>query len=460
MATADGDIISLEALIREAGGPVQLLRSSNLGPYIFPGIPPEFSNWRDEGRAWKDSVALLEQSYHMFELHVRGPQAGEFLAAFSVNNYERFPVLKGKQIVLAAPDGHFLADAIVFREAEDFFRIVGAPFASDWLLFQSLSTELDVSVEINPNWTVLEAPRDVFRLQLQGPNALPLVEEVSNGTLPEIKFFGIGEFQIAGQTVRALRHGMAGTPGFEIYGPWESQDAVRAAIEAAGSKYGLRKAGSFAYPLSAQESGWMAMPLPAIYAGDATRAYREWLNQFYLESIGSLGGSLVSDRIEDYYVDPIEVGYGGLVDWDRDFLGKEGLREKAAHQRRTKVTLEWHDDDVASVGQSAVLGSGDRGKYINYPLPMYATWQSDVIRTTNGEPVGVSQWCSYSPNARHIISLALVDIKHAQPGTELVLDWGEPDSQRATVEAHTVKPIRVRVAPSPYFEKVIKTRTQ
>ena len=456
MSTTTTDLKSLDDLIRDAGGPVPLLRGSNLGPYIFPGIPPEFTNFRDEGRSWKESVALLEQSYHMFELHVRGPQAIEFLAAFSVNNYDRFPTLKGKQIVLAAPDGNFLADAIIFRESDDFFRIVGAPFASDWLLFQSQQTSYDVTVEINPSWTVHEAPRDVFRIQLQGPNALPLMQEVSNGTLPDIKFFGIGEFQIAGQTVRALRHGMAGTPGFELYGPWDSQDAVRAAIEEVGVKYDLRKVGANAYPLSAQESGWMAMPLPAIYEGDELRPYREWLNQYYLESIGSLGGSLISDSIRDYYVDPIEVGYGGLVDWDHDFVGKEGLREKAANQRRKKVTLEWHDDDVAAVATASLFGDTP-SRYVGFPLPMYSTWQADAVRL-GGKDVGVSQWCSYSPNARHVLSLALVDIEHAEPGTELELEWGEPNSQRATVEEHTVKPIRVRVATSPYFEKVIKTR--
>ena len=47
----------------DAGGPVSLLRRSALGPYIFPVIPAEFTNWRDEVRAWKDSCALLEQSY-------------------------------------------------------------------------------------------------------------------------------------------------------------------------------------------------------------------------------------------------------------------------------------------------------------------------------------------------------------------------------------------------------------
>ena len=102
----------------------------------------------------------------------------------------------------------------------------------------------------------------------------------------------------------------------------------------------------------------MPMPLPAIYADPALLPYREWLNNYFLETIGSLGGSLLSDRIEDYYVDPIEVGYGGLVDWNRDFLGRDALRERADNQRRTKVTLEWNDDDVADIIKDSLVSVG------------------------------------------------------------------------------------------------------
>jgi hypothetical protein len=38
---------------------------------LFPGIPSEFTNWRDETRAWQSSCGLLEQSYHMMEISLR-----------------------------------------------------------------------------------------------------------------------------------------------------------------------------------------------------------------------------------------------------------------------------------------------------------------------------------------------------------------------------------------------------
>ena len=62
-------------------------------------------------------------------------------------------------------------------------------------------------------------------------------------------------FNVAGRSVRALRHGMVGQPGWELFGPWEDGDAVRDAIVQAGQEYGIRQVGSRAYPTTCLESG-------------------------------------------------------------------------------------------------------------------------------------------------------------------------------------------------------------
>ena len=41
---------SLEALLEKVGNPVELARNSQIGPYVYPKVPAEFSNWRDEQR--------------------------------------------------------------------------------------------------------------------------------------------------------------------------------------------------------------------------------------------------------------------------------------------------------------------------------------------------------------------------------------------------------------------------
>ncbi|KQP70696.1 aminomethyltransferase [Microbacterium sp. Leaf288] len=439
-------------MIEAAGGAVNLLRQAPLGKFDPPGYPKEYSSWRDEQRAWLNTVALLELSYHMPELHLRGSEVIPFLEEIVVNKLDPFPVLRAKQLVVAGPDGNLIADAIIFHEEEDFYRICGD---TDWIYFNVLKSTKDVTATVNPNWYGPQIPRDVFRVQLQGPLAHDLMAELVEGELPSVKFFHIAELSIAGKKVRALRHGMAGSPGFEIYGPWEDQEIVRAAIEQVGQRFGLRKVGALAYGTSSQESSWMPVPLPAVYTHPDLQEYREWLGPYSLAALGSLAGSMTSTDIEDYYIDPIEAGYGGFIDWNREFVGRDALRERFENQRRRKVTLEWNDEDVVSAIAAGFFGE-QKGQTLSLPVPHYAFYPSDVVQGPDGSQVGISQWSSFSDNARRVISTAVIDITHAEVGTELVLLWGNPDVQTAHSDAQEVRRIRVTVAPAPYFTKNIR----
>lgn len=447
---------SLEQLIQKAGSPVKLLRSSPLGPYIFPAIPAEFTNWRDEQRAWKEGVSLLEQSYHMTEVHLRGRQARAFLASLCVNKFDPFPAMRAKQLVMASHDGYYLADAILFHEEDEYFRIVGGPMAGDWAQFNFEQGGYDIELTVDESYASRSGPRDVFRFQLQGPNALPLLREITDGVLPDIGFFHIGEISIAGRPVRALRHGMAGEPGFEIYGRWDDQGHVRASVERAGEKYGLRKGGALAYATPGIESGWMPVPLPAIYHSAEMKPYREWLDTSNMETIGSLGGSFYSDDITDYYVNPFEIGYGRIIDFNHEFIGRDALAKLANANNRKKVTLKWNEDDVVAINRAALFPGQTRAKYIETPSPIYSTFQADSVMKGD-KLVGISQWSCYTTNTQAYISLATIDAEHCEIGTELTLLWGEQNPTRPAVEKHEIRPIRVTVAPVPYFEKVIKS---
>jgi glycine cleavage system aminomethyltransferase T len=448
-------MINLQEKIDAAGGVLNMLRASAQGHMIFPGIPAEFTNWRDEQRAWHESAVLFEQSYHMTELHLRGADAVKFVSGLATNDLSDLHPMRAKQLIMVDRGGHLISDAILFREADDFLRVVGPPTASNWLQHNAETCGLRIEATRDENMIVPRPRRDVFRFQLQGPNVLPLLREAIDGTLPDIRFFHIGEFQIAGQTVRALRHGMAGRPGFEIYGPWDAQQAVRDRVEEIGARYDLRKAGAVTYPTAAQESGWMPRPFSAIYDGDAMKGFREWLPAASFEGGASLGGSFRSDNIADYLVGPDELGYGPMVHFGHDFLGREALLASKGERRRTKVTLEWNGDDVFAVLRRSLQRDCPRTKFIALPIPMYATFHYDEVRA-DGRMIGVSQWSSYSSNAGALLSTALIETDDARMGREVTLIWGEPSSRRHNVEAHEAVPIRARIAPVPYFEKSIK----
>ena len=126
--------------------------------------------------------------------------------------------------------------------------------------------------------------------------------------------------------------GMAGAPGLELWGPYEERELIRDTILEAGAEFGLVPVGSRAYASNTLESGWIPSPLPAVYTGEKMKKYREWLPAAGYEATGSIGGSFVSDNIEDYYLTPYELGYGPFVKFDHDFIGREALEKMVAQE--------------------------------------------------------------------------------------------------------------------------------
>jgi len=445
---------SLEDVLRKAGNPVTMLRNSQIGAYVYPVVPPEFSNWRDEQRAWRESAVLFDQSHHMAELMVHGPDAERMLAGLAINSFANFAVNKAKHFVPCSHDGHVIGDVIIFRLAEDRFNLVGRVPTVNWVEFHAETGDYKVTIERDDRSPSRPGGKPVtrrhYRYQIQGPNAPQILEKLNGGPVPDIKFFNIGEIKVAGRTVPALRHGMAGVPGLEIWGPYEQGDEVRDAILAAGKDFGLHQVGSRAYATNTLESGWIPSPLPAVYTGEKMKPYREWLPASGYEATGSIGGSFVSDDIEDYYLTPYELGYGIYVKFDHDFIGRAALEKMAGEPHRKKVTLEWNAEDVGQVWQSMLEPGGDNYKVIDLPLSNYASSSYDAVKK-GGKTVGFSMFAGYSYNERVMLSLGVVDAD-LEVGDQLTLVWGEEGggTKKTTVEAHKQTEIRVRVAPVPY----------
>ncbi|GAB2965868.1 aminomethyltransferase family protein [Amycolatopsis acidiphila] len=440
---------SLEAALRRAGSPVGLLRDSPVRPHTFP-VAPEFTNWRSEQRAWRTSCALLDQSHHMTDLYLRGPDALKLLTAFGVNSFANFTPGKAKQYVAVNEDGYLIGDAILFHLEDGLFDLVGHPTVANWLQYHAETGDYDVTVERDENSSDRHSgPPKVYRYELQGPTARPLVEKLTGAPLPEVRFFATTEFTVAGHRVRALRHGMAGQPGFELFGPWAEGEEVLSAILAAGEEFGLVRAGAKAYSTANLESGWIPAVVPAVF-GPELRSYREWLGA---DALGSLGGSMDSADIADYYVTPYDVGYGRTVKFDHDFLGRAALERIAAHPRRAKVTLVWHPDDVAAAVRS-LCEPGVPAKFIDLPKARYALYQADKV-LRGDDLVGMSTDVGYLANEQDFVSLATVELAASEPGTEVSVLWGEqPNSAKPGVEPHRQIAVRATVAPAPYVREV------
>jgi vanillate/3-O-methylgallate O-demethylase len=444
---------SLEEALQTAGNPVDLLRNSQIGPYAFPVVRSEFTNWRDEQRAWRETCALFDQSHHMTDLYIEGPDALKLLSDLAVNSFTTFKVDQAKQFVACNHNGYVIGDAILFYLAENKFNLVGRPPAHNWVQYNLETGGYKASVERDERSAVNQGRRKAFRYQIQGPHAGRVMEKVTGKAAPEIRFFNMGVFTIARRNIRALRHGMVGQPGWELFGPWEYGDEVRDAIMEAGQEYGIRQVGARAYPTTCLESGWIPSPLPAIYVGDEMKGYRQWLSTKSYEAMASLGGSFYSGNIADYYLTPYDLGYGPFVKFDHDFIGREALEKMAGNPKRKKVTLVWNGDDIARVFGSLFHAGRDIAKYIDLPLANYSTLPYDKV-LKGGKTVGISTYTGYTYNERAMISLGVIDIEHSDLGAEVTLVWGEEGrgSSKPTVERHVQAEIRATVASVPYAE--------
>jgi glycine cleavage system aminomethyltransferase T len=441
---------NLEELLGTVESPVELLRNAQVGPNVYPGVPAEFTNWRDEQRAWQQTCVLYNQSFHMAELMVEGPDALALLTSLGVNSFATFEPGKAKQFVPCTPDGYVIGDVILFALAADRYNLVGRAPVLNWVSYHAETAGHDVEVQFDQRTALrTDGLRRHYRFQVQGPNAMAVLEKALGHAPEELKFFNMRTEQIAGVNVTALRHGMAGQPGWELFGPWEDYEAVHEALVSAGQDLGLTLVGGRAYGSNAIESGWIPSPLPAVYTGEGLKAYREWLPAAGYEGSASLGGSFVSRNIEDYYLTPWDLGYGHLVKFDHDFVGREALERMADGEHRTKVTLVLNDEDVTRT-IAMMFQDTDRAKFIEWPNAVYAMHQYDNV-TVDGETVGVSTWVCYSANEGKLLTLAILDAEHAEPGTEVTLVWGEEGGGTAkpTVEPHVQTEIRAVVAPVP-----------
>ena len=434
---------NLEELLQSVTNPVDLLRNQQTGPNVYPGVPAEYTNWRDEQQAWQKTCVLFNQSYHMADLAVDGPDAFKLLV-LSVD--QQLQGLRSRtrpsSSCRCTPDGYVIGDVILFYLAENKFNLVGRAPALELgrVPRRRPATTTSRSSATSARRCAPTARRKSYRFQVQGPNAMKVIAKAIGKTPPELKFFNMTHADIAGKNVSALRHGMAGQPGCELFGPWDDGEAVHEALVEAGEEFGLRLVGGRAYSSNTLESGWIPSPLPAIYTGDESmKAYpRSGCRPTATKPARSIGGSFVPDNIEDYYLTPWDIGYGHFVKFDHDFIGREALEKMAnepappeghagARQRGR------HAGDRLACSRRATAPSSSTSRRAVYSMHPF---DQVTVRRQDGRRLDLDRLQLERGQDADAWRCSTPD--YAEPGKEVTFVWGEPNggTTKPTVEPH------------------------
>lgn len=427
-----------------AAAPFRAFTGMTPVPYFSVMGPSEWSGWMDEQISWHDNVYVGDWSF-VPQLRVKGPDALRLFTDLSVNDFVNFPIGKAKHVIQCNDDGKVISEGILLKHAEDDYEYeVGTP---QWTLWHAHKGNYDV--EITFPFT--------HKFQIAGPNAMKVLEKLTEASLRDVKFMGTRAGQIGELDVTFLRQNMAGEVGFEVHGPIQNYPVVLQAILEAGAEFGMRRLGTRNFMINHLEACYPTGSMHFINAlhDDDLVEYRKFMDEnlppeweitplagpLRYNFSTSFMGSWDGDRIEDLYRSPIEMGWGRNIAFDHDFPGRAALEAEAANPRRTVVTLEFNDEDMRRIHDS-LFGDGPVYRQHDLPEHQYVSNWVDWILDADGNKIGHATHPGYSRWFRRVLALSFIDVKYSEPGTEVKVLWGFPGEPQTE--------IRAIVAPAPY----------
>ena len=243
----------------------------------------------EDGYWWlRQKAAVLNTGE--FPIQFEGPDAERLLDLLFTKDMTKAKVMRCAYGLACYEDGGLIVDGIVLRLEQDKFWYAQADgdFYS-WARAHARGMDVQIS---DP---------DVFVSQVQGPNAMKILEAASNNGMPDpFGYFSVARVSFGGQEVVITRTGYTNELGWEYYTePHHDAEALWAHLEAAGKPFGMEIFGLDAMNIRRIEAG-------ILNAGSD-------FNQF---------------------TTPFDVGLGRFVDEDKeDFIGKAAL-EKVSRDAR------------------------------------------------------------------------------------------------------------------------------
>jgi aminomethyltransferase len=296
---------------------------------------------------------------HMGEIDVLGPDAIAFVNRVTSNDASKLIDGQAQYSALTTPQGTVIDDLLVYRFSSDRLLLVvnAGTTEKDW--------EWIVAHRQNENVELQNRSADYCQIAVQGPEAITILQKLTDVPLGEIKYYHFREGTVDGVPAIVTRTGYTGEDGFEIYA---------AADKAEGLWDKLLDAGNYG-----SDDGILPCGLAA-------------RNTLRLEA----GMCLYGHEIDETTT-LLEANLGWICKLNKgDFTGREVLaKQKEEGIRRKLVGFEITDRGIARDGQD-VLINGER-----------------VGRVTSGSP---------APFLKKNIGMAYVPVESAGAETKIEID--------------------------------------
>jgi glycine cleavage system aminomethyltransferase T len=230
-----------------------------------------------------------------------------------------------------------------------------------------------------------------------------------------------------------------------VHGDIKDAPLVYQALMAAGQPFNLVRLGMRAYGMNHTENGFAQAFIHFLPAWAQDEDFMDYLNGKYDALLAKLPGSAGVDITRRYF-NPIDLGWGHMITFDHDFIGRAALEVAMQQQAKKIVTLEWYADDIKDI-YASYFESGESFEFMEFPAnPIWTTQSSIVVADEvqiDNRSIGISSGRIYSFYYRRMISLAVIETEYAIEGTTLEVIWGNPGKRQ--------KKIRAKVSRFPYL---------
>lgn len=310
-------------------------------------LPWEFAAGGEaEHMAVREKAGMVDLGY-MAKFHITGVNSLRFLQMLLTTDVG---TLKNGQIKYAAmcnENGLMIDDCTIWKYKDDEYVLVtGDESDKSWIMDQSRGFGLNI---INDTFST-------GALQVQGPFAHDIMRDFTGLDPKSIGYYNFRELTIYGHYVVAAKMNFTGSGGFEFHVAYKDAEWLFEKLLDIGMEYGMMLFGQRA-----------------------------------LESLRQEGGFLLVGQDHDKTANPLEVGIGQVVKFEKDTFNGKAALEKIA-KKGVKTRLVW-----LNITDGTEPRSGDK-----------------VILC--GKQVGVVTSGSYSPASGKGVAMARVQVGNVFPG--------------------------------------------
>ncbi|MFZ3215312.1 MAG: aminomethyltransferase family protein [Candidatus Acidiferrales bacterium] len=186
---------------------------ATLASYQGCTLPEIFTNFADEYRAARESVAIFDTNWHVI-VELTGPDRVRYLNAIVSNDVKALGEGRGTLALLLNPQGRILAELEIYALQEKLLVLSHASARE-----RTVAT-LDKFI-IMDDVTLADVTEQFGTFAIEGPRAATVIAEACGLSLDGFSEHAIAEINIGGIACHLIRHSHFGAPGAEIVAPSE-----------------------------------------------------------------------------------------------------------------------------------------------------------------------------------------------------------------------------------------------